>query len=90
VRNPDWRDVRKHACTEIRASSLSGECDVGVEVMRGNFKSKGGQIECVKRRAKLSVMGNPNLKKGMEGKVVEGVFGSCYKDTYPFMRHPKL
>mmetsp|Transcript_17270 Transcript_17270/g.35584 ORF Transcript_17270/g.35584 Transcript_17270/m.35584 type:complete len:206 (+) Transcript_17270:221-838(+) len=87
VKNPSWSNNRRQlACTEIRASNLSGECNVGTEFMRGNTRMKGGQIECVKRRAKLSL--------GMHGKggedAVEGVFDKCYKDTYPFMRHPKL
>ncbi|GMH69543.1 hypothetical protein TL16_g05185 [Triparma laevis f. inornata] len=49
----DWSNLRHHACSEIRASNLSGECGYGVELLRGNMKHRGGSIECVMRRAKL-------------------------------------
>lgn len=91
VKDVDWGDLKKHACTEVRASNLSGECGIMTEAMRGNVEFKGGHIKCVKRRAGLSVEGNSNAKSKEEAReAVEGVFGVCYKDTYPFMRHPKL
>ncbi|GMH66830.1 hypothetical protein TrRE_jg2473 [Triparma retinervis] len=91
VKDADFRNLQKHACTEVRASNLSGECGMGTEAMRGNVNFKGGQITCVKRRAGLSVKANTNCKDGETAReAVEGVFGVCYKDTYPFMRHPKL
>ena len=80
----DWADVRHHACTEVRASGLSGECKWGVELSRGNLAVVGGWEKCVKRRAKLSLGHH-----GRDGeRAVEEVFGVCSRDTYPFMRHP--
>ncbi|GMI34113.1 hypothetical protein TeGR_g5980 [Tetraparma gracilis] len=94
VKDVDFKDVRQHACSEVRASNLSGECSYWQEVQRGVFNSRGGQQSCVKRRAALSVKQNPNL--GGEGeerrrnaeRVVGEVFERCYRDTAPFMRHP--
>ena len=43
VKKADWSNGRVHACSEVRASNLSGECKLGTEVMRGNFKLGGGQ-----------------------------------------------
>ena len=33
----DWKSGAHHACAEIRASSLSGECDLSQEINRGVF-----------------------------------------------------
>eukprot|EP00002_Diphylleia_rotans_P011766 TRINITY_DN2315_c0_g1_i1.p1 TRINITY_DN2315_c0_g1~~TRINITY_DN2315_c0_g1_i1.p1 ORF type:complete len:162 (-),score=14.73 TRINITY_DN2315_c0_g1_i1:406-891(-) len=33
----DWTNCRQHACTEIRAEALSGECGFWNEVRRGNI-----------------------------------------------------
>jgi inner membrane protease ATP23 len=78
------------ACTEIRAENLSGECDWTREMMNGrmgNFKGHGAQ--CVKRRAALSVRANPNCGERAED-YVNVAFERCFKDTYPFDRHPNL
>ncbi|RYH18666.1 hypothetical protein EON65_26995 [archaeon] len=58
----DYDNCMQHACTEIRASSLSGECDMAMEIHRGHMKIQGGHQECVKRRATLSVSMNPACK----------------------------
>lgn len=40
---------------------------------------------CVKRRAILSILGNPSCKSPeMAEKVVNEVWDSCFKDTRPF------
>lgn len=44
---------------------------------------------CVKRRALMSVKANPNCKERAE-EAVNIAFERCYKDTYPFDRHPNL
>lgn len=78
------------SCTEIRAENLSGECDMFREAINGrisNFKGHGG--ECVKRRAILSVKANPNCKDRAK-EFVDAAFERCYKDTFPFDRHPNL
>lgn len=52
-------------------------------------KLSGHNKECVKRRALLSVKANPNCKDCAE-EAVEAAFERCYKDTFPFDRHPNL
>jgi hypothetical protein len=49
----------------------------------------GHGAKCVKRRAQLSVKANPNCAEKAE-EYVEAAFERCYKDTFPFDRHPNL
>ena len=80
----DCNDCHQLACTEIRAALLSGDCDMFNEWRRRNFGFKGQGAACVKRRAELSVIANPNCA-GEKGKAaVEAVFDTCYADTAPF------
>ncbi|KAK9317393.1 peptidase M76 family-domain-containing protein [Lipomyces starkeyi] len=82
----DWTNLKHHACSEIRASNLSGECRMTNEIFRrGQIKVTRQHQECVRRRAVLSVMGNPNCKdEEMAKKAVAQVWDSCFKDTRPF------
>jgi len=82
----DWSDLRHHACSEIRASTLSGECRMMNEFLKhGHMKFGRGHQDCVRRRATLSVMGNPNCKnREMAENVVNQVFEHCFNDTRPF------
>lgn len=81
----DLANLKHHACTEIRASALSGECGMLNEFMRFNFKLNRGLQACVRRRAILSVMTNPNCKdRDQAAEVVDSVFKSCFNDTRPF------
>jgi inner membrane protease ATP23 len=84
------------ACTEIRAENLSGECNMGRELMHYSSRImndaaglKGHGAKCVKRRAVLSVKANPNCVDRAE-EYVDVAFDRCFKDTYPFDRHPNL
>jgi hypothetical protein len=56
----DFKNCAQHACTEIRASTLSGECGIIHDLARGHFKLHGGREDCVKRRATVSVEMNPS------------------------------
>lgn len=78
------------ACTEIRAENLSGECSWTKELLGNRMKAfpKHGQ-ECVKRRAKLSLQANPNCSERAD-EYVDAAFERCYRDTFPFHRHPNL
>mmetsp|Transcript_31984 Transcript_31984/g.57862 ORF Transcript_31984/g.57862 Transcript_31984/m.57862 type:complete len:240 (-) Transcript_31984:171-890(-) len=76
------------ACTEIRAENLSGECSWIRELGRMKAFPKHGQ-ECVKRRAKLSLQANPNCSEKADD-YIDAAFERCYKDTFPFDRHPNL
>jgi inner membrane protease ATP23 len=86
--NVNLKNLNHHACTEIRASMLSGECRIFNEIKKtglGNFGAK--FQDCIKRRAILSVAANPNCKDTAEAeKVVNNVWPSCFNDTRPFER----
>lgn len=86
--NVDWFNLRHHACSEIRASSLSGECRMANQFWLGaidNFKN--GHQSCVKRRATISVSQHPNCEsKQQAAEVVNEVWDSCFNDTRPFER----
>ncbi|GAA6057821.1 hypothetical protein JCM3770_004292 [Rhodotorula araucariae] len=78
-------DLRAHACTEIRAENLSGDCRFGREFTRRNWHFTKQHQACVRRRAILSVAANPNCKSPEEAeRVVNEVFESCWPDTRPF------
>jgi len=49
----------------------------------------GHGAKCVKRRAALSVKANPNCANKAD-EYVDAAFATCYKDTFPFDRHPNL
>ena len=83
----DWdRNLKHAACTEIRASSLSGECRFANEFFRNGFYKLGLQHQaCVRRRAILSVLARPACKdETMAAKAVNDVWDSCFADTRPF------
>lgn len=82
----DWGNLRHHACSEIRASSLSGECRMWNQMVKHGFWKFGkGHQDCVRRRAALSVAGNPNCPdKETAQLVVNQVFDQCFNDTRPF------
>jgi len=89
--NIDPANMRHQACTEIRASMLSGECRFLEEWLhRKQFSLTGkdgmGQFqECVRRRAVLSLMARRECRdREHAGKVVSEVWGSCFRDTRPF------
>lgn len=80
----DFSNCLHHACTEVRASSLSGECDYAQEIRRGHVTFQKGHQNCVTRRALKSVSSNPNCQESLAGQALHTVFRSCYKDTAPF------
>jgi len=97
-----WDDVREHACSEIRAARLSGDCRPLEELRRGNWPaglvSGEDNVDCIRRRAALSVAMNPAASPslGRDGRpdaegarrvareAVDDVFHECYADTRPF------
>ncbi|KAL5720624.1 Mitochondrial inner membrane protease atp23 [Ranunculus cassubicifolius] len=91
AKNMDWANCAHHACSEIRAAHLSGDCHYKRELIRNGvnklrLRSKGQ--ECVKRRALLSVMNNPHCSEAAARDAVEAVWDTCYNDTKPFDRAP--
>ncbi|KAL9002814.1 MAG: hypothetical protein Q9188_004276 [Gyalolechia gomerana] len=82
-----WEGNLRHAaCTEIRASTLSGECRWLREFWdRGQWKFTQQFQECIRRRAALSVAKRPECKDTVQAvKVVNEVWDSCFPDTRPF------
>ncbi|GAB2223489.1 hypothetical protein Droror1_Dr00017630 [Drosera rotundifolia] len=59
--NLDWTNCSHHACSEIRAGHLSGDCHYKREMLCGYAKLRGHEQVCVKRRVMKSVIANPNL-----------------------------
>ena len=85
----NWEDIDHHACAEIRASNLSGECYWMQEIQRGNFKWDKQHQVCVKRRAALSLKnGITNPTDEQIAGAIERVFQQCFRDTRPFDRLP--
>ena len=81
----DWSNLRQHACSEIRAASLSGDCRWTRELQRRHFKFIKQHQECTRRRAILSVKSNPACPDEAAAEhAVDDVWGSCFHDTRPF------
>ncbi|KAK9781912.1 putative Peptidase M76 family-domain-containing protein [Seiridium cardinale] len=85
----DWtagKDLKHAACTEIRASMLSGECRWTKEAFtNGNWTLTQQFQECVRRRAVQSLLARPTCKDDVQAvKVVNQVWDSCFSDTRPF------
>lgn len=73
--------------TQIRASSLSGECSWKFEANRGNFAFARQFPACVRRRAELSLSMNP-LCKERAAEAVDAAWQQCYVDNAPFDHKP--
>lgn len=84
----DLTNLRHHACTEIRASMLSGECRIMNEIRKTGLADFGKKFQlCIRRRAVLSVSANPKCEsKEAAEAVVDTVWKSCFNDTRPFER----
>lgn len=80
----DWTNCYHLACTEVRASNLSGDCSMVNEMSRGNFSVQGQGQRCIKRRAILSVSSHEQCKD-KASEYVESVYNSCIKDLAPFL-----
>ncbi|KAL2929182.1 Mitochondrial inner membrane protease ATP23 [Bienertia sinuspersici] len=88
AKNLDWANCAHHACSEIRAGHLSGDCHYKRELLRGYLKIRGHEQDCVKRRVIKSVMGNPYCSETAAKEAMESVWDTCYNDTRPFDRAP--
>ncbi|PNS96514.1 hypothetical protein POPTR_017G120800v4 [Populus trichocarpa] len=86
--NLDWADCAHHACSEIRAGHLSGDCHYKRELLRGYIKLRGHEQECVRRRVMKSVIANPHCSEAAARDAMEAVWDVCYNDTRPFDRAP--
>lgn len=86
--NLDWSNCAHHACSEIRAGHLSGDCHYKRELLRGYMKIRGHEQDCVKRRVMKSVILNPFCSEAAAKDAMEAVWDVCYNDTRPFDRAP--
>lgn len=86
--NLDWTNCAHHACSEIRAGHLSGDCHYKRELLRGFLNIRGHEQECVRRRVMQSVTANPFCSEAAAKDAMEAVWGTCYNDTKPFDRAP--
>lgn len=84
----DWNNCLHHACSEIRAATLSGDCAFKQELLRGNFGINKQFQNCVKRRALLSVNMNQACTGERAEHAVEEAFQKCFKYSEPFDRIP--
>ncbi|XP_004516870.1 mitochondrial inner membrane protease ATP23-like [Cicer arietinum] len=86
--NLDWTNCAHHACSEIRAGHLSGDCHYKRELLRGFLKIRGHEQECIKRRVLASLTSNPYCAGSAAKDSMEAVWDVCYNDTAPFDRAP--
>ena len=84
--NVDWKNLKHHACSEIRASSLSGDCRWVKEFFSRGYSNFTKQHQaCVRRRGALSVQNNPNCDSlETAQQAINEVFDSCFRDKRPF------
>ncbi|KAJ1461573.1 peptidase M76 [Pelagophyceae sp. CCMP2097] len=83
--NVQWGNLHHLACAEIRASNLSGECELIQEINRGNAGVVKHHQTCVRRRAALSIaMGMGKTEAAKAAEAVNAVFDKCYADKAPF------
>ncbi|CAL0332989.1 unnamed protein product [Lupinus luteus] len=87
--NLEWTNCAHHACSEIRAGHLSGDCHYKRELLRGFLKIRGHEQDCIKRRVLKSLSANPDCSGATVAKdSMEAVWDVCYNDTEPFGRVP--
>ncbi|KAK0547907.1 Mitochondrial inner membrane protease atp23 [Tilletia horrida] len=88
----NWDNLRHRACSEIRASALSGECKFAAQfAANANIALLKNHQVCTRRRAALSVSGADSLshlsKEDREvavQRVMDEVWEACWNDTRPF------
>jgi len=88
----DWTNLVHHACTEIRAANLSGDCTFGRELNRSKLNPlnirKSGQ-SCIRRRAAISVAMNPACpSEKLADAAVDKAWDLCFADHAPWDRVP--
>ena len=79
-------NARHQACSEIRASSLSGECRFFREwFTRGQYRVTQQHQDCVRRRAAQSLRARKDVRDDVHAaRIVNEVWDSCFTDMRPF------
>lgn len=81
----DWGIKEHHACAEIRAVTLSGECKFTRELRRGNIGFAKHYQTCVQRRVLLGLSQLPQFADKKEAEdCMLAVWKNCFNDTAPF------
>ncbi|KAJ3033433.1 Mitochondrial inner membrane protease atp23, partial [Rhizophlyctis rosea] len=81
----DWGSCEHYACSEIRATSLSGDCKFTREVRRGTARFGGHHQTCVKRRTIFALKQLPQCQgEGVAEGAVRTVWDKCFADKAPF------
>ncbi|XP_010549758.1 PREDICTED: mitochondrial inner membrane protease ATP23-like [Tarenaya hassleriana] len=88
AKNLEWLNCAHHACSEIRANHLSGDCHLKRELLRGFLRIKGHEQECIRRRVMKSMRANPECTEAASKDAMEAIWDICYNDTKPFDRAP--
>ncbi|TQD99547.1 hypothetical protein C1H46_014883 [Malus baccata] len=74
AKNLEWSNCAHHACSEIRAGHLSGDCHYKRELLRGFVKIRGHEQDCVRRRVMKSVISNPYCSEAAAKDAMEAVW----------------
>ncbi|XP_016162307.1 mitochondrial inner membrane protease ATP23 isoform X1 [Arachis ipaensis] len=82
--NLDWSNCAHHACSEIRAGHLSGDCHFKRELLRGFMGIRRHEPKCIRRRVLKSLSGNPYCSEEAAKEAMEAVWDFCYNDKEPF------
>ncbi|XP_018048620.1 PREDICTED: mitochondrial inner membrane protease ATP23 homolog isoform X2 [Atta colombica] len=84
----DVKNIDHLACTEIRAANL-GHCSFMSSLLQGDssfINIKATHQNCVKHKARLSVMAVHKVSKEVAEAAIERVFTKCYNDLEPIGR----
>ncbi|KAG5324953.1 ATP23 protease, partial [Acromyrmex heyeri] len=84
----DMKNIDHLACTEIRAANL-GHCSFMSSLLQGDssfINIKATHQNCVKHKARLSVMAVHKVSKEVAEAAIERVFTKCYNDLEPIGR----
>ncbi|GAB5365612.1 hypothetical protein AAMO2058_001072900 [Amorphochlora amoebiformis] len=82
----DKENMKHVACTEVRAASLSGECDASIEFLRSysTMSFNNHHKRCVRRRSAKSLQYSFDASEKQIKDTLDSVFNDCYADTSPF------
>ncbi|XP_072181927.1 mitochondrial inner membrane protease ATP23 homolog [Diadema setosum] len=86
----DWTDLRHLACSEIRASSLSGDCSfLSDAIYSWKFRFRKQHQACVRSRALSSILSVRDVPCHEAEKAIDDVWDTCFRDHAPFNRIPR-
>ncbi|XP_050446850.1 mitochondrial inner membrane protease ATP23 homolog [Cataglyphis hispanica] len=84
----DTKNIDHLACTEIRAANI-GHCSFMSSLLQGNssfINIKATHQNCVKEKAKFSIMAVHEVTAEIANAAIERVFTKCYNDLEPVGR----